>query len=148
MEYLKKAKPVGDQVTQGIRDTVSRILLEVEKEGISAIRRYSEQLDGWNPESFVVGEEEIKRATDAVDDELKGHIEFAKEQVQNFARLQKETLVDFENTLRDVQPGVVDQDVQPSEFGGHAVDSRPHRGDIGDVHRDRYGIQPLCHLFG
>jgi sulfopropanediol 3-dehydrogenase len=96
VEYLKKAKPVGDQVTQGIRDTVSRILLEVEKEGISAIRRYSEQLDGWNPESFLVGEEEIKRATDAVDDELKGHIEFAKEQVQNFARLQKETLVDFE----------------------------------------------------
>jgi len=104
VEYLKKAKPVGDQVTQGIRDTVSRILLEVEKEGISAIRRYSEQLDGWNPESFVVGEEEIKRATDAVDDELKGHIEFAKEQVQNFARLQKETLVDFE---RETLPGVV-----------------------------------------
>jgi len=104
VEYLKKAKPVGDQVTQGIRDTVSRILLEVEKEGISAIRRYSEQLDGWNPESFVVGEEEIKRATDAVDDELKGHIEFAKEQVQNFARLQKETLVDFE---KETLPGVV-----------------------------------------
>ena len=104
MEYLKKAKPVGDQVTQGIRDTVSRILLEVEKEGIAAIRRYSEQLDGWNPESFVVGEEEIKRATDAVDDELKGHIEFAKEQVQNFARLQKETLVDFE---KETLPGVV-----------------------------------------
>ncbi len=91
-------------MTQGIRDTVSRILLEVEKEGISAIRRYSEQLDGWNPESFVVGEEEIKRATDAVDDELKGHIEFAKEQVQNFARLQKETLVDFE---KETLPGIV-----------------------------------------
>ena len=40
----------------------------------------------------MVGEEEVKKATDSVDDELKGHIEFAKEQVQNFARLQKETL--------------------------------------------------------
>jgi sulfopropanediol 3-dehydrogenase len=104
VEYLKKAEPIGEQVTQGIRDTVSRILLDVEKEGIAAIRRYSEQLDGWNPESFVVGEEEVKKATDSVDDELKGHIEFAKEQVQNFARLQKETLVDFE---KETLPGVV-----------------------------------------
>lgn len=104
MEHLKKAKPVGEQVTQGIRDTVSRILLDVEKEGIAAIRRYSEQLDGWNPESFLVSEEDIKRASDAVDDELKGHIEFAKEQVENFARLQKETLLDFE---KETLPGVV-----------------------------------------
>ena len=104
VEYLKKAEPIEEQVTQGIRDTVSRILLDVEKEGIAAIRRYSEQLDGWNPESFVVGEEEIKKATGSVDDELKGHIEFAKEQVQNFAGLQKETLVDFE---KETLPGVV-----------------------------------------
>ena len=79
MEYPKKAEPMGEQVAQGIRDTVSRIRLDVEKEGIAAIRRYSEQLDGWNPESLVVGEEEVKKATDAVDDELKGHSEFAKE---------------------------------------------------------------------
>lgn len=104
MEYLKKAEPIGEQVTQGIRDTVSKILLEVEKEGITAIRRYSEQLDDWNPESFLVGEDEIKKATDTVDDELKEHIEFAKEQVQNFARLQKDTLVDFE---KETLPGVV-----------------------------------------
>ena len=104
MEYLKKAEPVGEQVTQGIKDTVSKILLDVEKEGLAAIRRYSEELDGWNPESFVVGEEEIKKAADSVDDELKGHIEFAKEQVENFARLQKETLVDFE---KETLPGVV-----------------------------------------
>jgi len=104
VEYLKKAEPVGEQVTEGIRDTVSRILLDVEKEGIAAIRRYSERLDGWNPESFVVSEEDVRKASDSVDDELKGHIEFAKEQVENFSRLQKETLVDFE---KETLPGVV-----------------------------------------
>jgi sulfopropanediol 3-dehydrogenase len=103
VEYLKKAEPVGEQVTEGIRDTVSRILLDVEKEGIAAIRRYSERLDGWNPESFVISEEDVRKASDSVDDELKGHIEFAKEQVENFARLQKETLVDFE---KETLPGV------------------------------------------
>lgn len=104
MEYIKKVEPQPREVAQGIRDTVSKILLDVEREGIVAIRRYSKQLDDWNPESFVVGEEEIKRATDSIDDELREHIEFAKEQVRNFAQLQKDTLVDFE---KETLPGVV-----------------------------------------
>jgi sulfopropanediol 3-dehydrogenase len=83
---------------------VSEILSAVQKEGIAAVRRYSERLDGWNPESFVVSEEEIRRAEGSVDDELKDHIRFAQEQVENFASLQKETLVDFE---RETLPGVV-----------------------------------------
>jgi sulfopropanediol 3-dehydrogenase len=104
VEYLKKAEPEEEGVAQQVKDSVSEILSAVEKEGIAAIRRYSEQLDDWNPDSFVVSEEEIRRAEEAVDDELKGHIEFAIEQVSNFARLQKETLVDFE---KETLPGVV-----------------------------------------
>ena len=104
MEYLKKSEPQSWEVAQGIRDTVSKILLDVESEGIAAVRRYSEELDGWNPDSFVVSEEEIQRAEDALDDELKEHIAFARDQVKNFAELQKRTLVDFEE---ETLPGVV-----------------------------------------
>jgi sulfopropanediol 3-dehydrogenase len=104
VEYLKRAQPQEEGVTQKVKDAVSEILSAVEKEGITAVRRYSEQLDDWNPESFVVSEEEIRRAEDSVDDELKEHIRFAQEQVENFARLQKETLVDFE---KETLPGVV-----------------------------------------
>jgi sulfopropanediol 3-dehydrogenase len=104
MEYLKKAEPVGEQVTQDIREAVSEILLAIEREGTTAVRRYSEQLDDWDPESFVVSEEEILRAEDSVDEELKRYINFAQEQVRNFAQLQRETLVDFE---RETLPGVV-----------------------------------------
>jgi sulfopropanediol 3-dehydrogenase len=104
VEYLKRAQPQEEGVTQKVRDAVSEILLAVEKEGIAAVRRYSERLDDWNPESFVVSEEEIRRARESVDDELKDHIRFAQEQVENFARLQKETLVDFE---KETLPGVV-----------------------------------------
>jgi sulfopropanediol 3-dehydrogenase len=104
MEYLKKAEPVGEQVTQDIRGSVSEILMAIEREGTTAVRRYSEQLDDWNPESFVVSEEEILRAEDSVDEELKRYINFAQEQVRNFAQLQRETLVDFE---RETLPGVV-----------------------------------------
>jgi sulfopropanediol 3-dehydrogenase len=104
VEYLKRAQPQEEGVTQKVRDAVSEILSAVEKEGIAAVRRYSEQLDDWNPESFVVSEEEIRRAEESVDDELKEHIRFAQEQVENFARLQRETLVDFE---KETLPGVV-----------------------------------------
>jgi sulfopropanediol 3-dehydrogenase len=104
LEYLKKAEPVGEQVTQDIRESVSEILLAIEREGTTAVRRYSEQLDDWDPESFVVSEEEILRAEDSVDEELKSYINFAQEQVRNFAQLQRETLVDFE---RETLPGVV-----------------------------------------
>lgn len=103
MEYIKRGKPQSQEVTQRIKDTVSEILLDVEKEGIAAVRRYSQQLDDWNPESFLVSDEEIKRAEESIDDDLKGHIQFARKQVSNFARLQKETLVDFE---RETLPGV------------------------------------------
>ena len=60
MEYLKKARPQEEGVTQKVRDAVSEILSAVEKEGIAAVRRYSEELDGWNAESFVVCEEETR----------------------------------------------------------------------------------------
>lgn len=104
MEYLKKAEPIGEQITRDIRESVSEILMAVEREGTAAVRRYSEQLDDWNPGSFVVSEEEILRAEESVDEELKGHINFAQEQVRNFAQLQRDTLVDFE---RETLPGVV-----------------------------------------
>src|SRR5918995_1333708 len=103
VEYLKKAQPEEEGATQKVRDAVSEVLSAVEKEGIGAVRRYSEQFDDWTPESSVVSEEEIRRAEDSLDDELKGHIDFAQEQVENFARLQKETLVDFEE---ETLPGV------------------------------------------
>lgn len=103
-EYLKRAEPQPEAVTQEIRDTVSRILREVEQEGSAAVRRWSRELDGWDPPSFRASEHEIARAEAEVDDELKGHIAFAQEQVRTFARLQRETLADLE---RETLPGVV-----------------------------------------
>jgi sulfopropanediol 3-dehydrogenase len=78
----------------------------VEREGIEAVRRYSERFDGWNPATFRVSEAEIDRATAAVPDELRAHIAFTHEQVRNFAELQRSTLVDAEwETLPGVTLG-------------------------------------------
>ena len=55
-------------------------------------------------------------------------------------------LVDVKDSLWDVQTGIIHQAVQSSEFGGNAIDTHPHRGDVGDVHENGHRTQPLRHL--
>lgn len=104
MRYLKEPLPTTDEVTQEIRETVSRILLEVERDGTAAIRRYSEQFDNWSPDSFRVSAEAIERARDEMDDNVRKSSRFLIDQVTNFARLQRATLTDFE---AETLPGVI-----------------------------------------
>jgi sulfopropanediol 3-dehydrogenase len=54
MKYLKKPKYPPEQVTDEIRQTVSTILSDVEQNGVTAVRKYSERFDNWSPESFRV----------------------------------------------------------------------------------------------
>lgn len=99
--YLKQAAwgaPAPD-----VRERVSEMLLTIERDGERALRRYSEELDGWSPPSFVVGADEALRAADAVDPELRRHIAFAQRQVRAFARAQLATLHDLE---LETLPGV------------------------------------------
>lgn len=104
MEYLKQPKPTPDEVTQEIRDTVSRIIADVAREGTDAVRRYSEQFDGWSPPSFRVSQEAIDRASEEIDTTVAASTRFLIDQVTGFARLQRKTLVDFE---AETLPGVV-----------------------------------------
>lgn len=96
MQYLKEPKPTPEEVTLEVRETVSRIIGEVEAEGMVAVRRHSERLDGWSPPSFRVSDEEIERAYEQMDADVEEGARFLIDQVRNFARMQRETLVDFE----------------------------------------------------
>jgi sulfopropanediol 3-dehydrogenase len=103
-EYLKRPEPQGVGASSQVRETVSEVLLAIEREGEPAVRRYSQQFDGWSPPSFVLSQEDIASGTASVDDELKAHIAFAQEQISTFARLQLESMHEFE---RETLPGVV-----------------------------------------
>jgi sulfopropanediol 3-dehydrogenase len=82
------------------------MLADIERRGEAAVRDWSLRLDGWAPESFVVGAAEIEDATAAVPDELKQHIAFAQDQVRGFAQCQRATLADLEvETLPGVRLG-------------------------------------------
>jgi len=103
-EYLKAASASHAAANPQVTDTVSTILAEIEREGLPAIRRWSERLDGWSPERFTVDAATVTEAAGSVTDELKAHLAFARDQVEHFARLQRATLTDLEvETL----PGVI-----------------------------------------
>jgi sulfopropanediol 3-dehydrogenase len=102
-EYLKRAEPAGAAGDE-VRRTVSEMLLEIERRGGAAVREYSRRLDGWDPPSFRVTEEDARAAEAAVPDELREQIAFAQAQVRTFATHQRATLHDLE---LETLPGVV-----------------------------------------
>jgi sulfopropanediol 3-dehydrogenase len=105
-EFLKRAQATPAQATQDIRDTVSRMLSDIERRGEAGVRDWSLRLDRWAPGSFVVGTAEIDEAAAALSDDLKQHIAFAQEQVRGFAERQRGTLADLEvETLPGVRLG-------------------------------------------
>ena len=103
MEYLKQAAPQPASVSQEIRDTVSQIILDAEREGLAAVRRYSERFDGYSPPSFRLTDREIRQITTEVDESVARAIDFSLAQVRGFAQRQRATLVDFE---AETLPGV------------------------------------------
>jgi len=103
MRYLKQPAETSEEVTREVRETVSEIIADVERHGTDAVRRHSKRLDGWDPPSFRVSAEEIERAYDAMEPEVEASSRFLIEQVTGFARLQRDTLVDFET---ETLPGV------------------------------------------
>ena len=103
MNYLKEPKPTTEDATREVRETVSQIISDVEKEGTEAVRRHSVRLDGWDPPSFRVSQAEIDRAYQEMEPEVEESTRFLIDQVTNFAGLQRETLVDFE---KETLPGV------------------------------------------
>ena len=102
-QYLKQAPMYSPEVSEAAKTTVSEMLSRIEREGIDAVRAYSRKLDDWDPESFVVPPSDIQAASEQLDDELREHIEFAQEQVRDFAHAQHNSLLDIEVEAR---PGV------------------------------------------
>src|SRR3954452_11943464 len=70
---------------------VSEILLDIERGGEDALRRYSRDLDGWDPPSFEVDRATIARAEQQGDEDLKRHLRRSRERTEAFATAQRAT---------------------------------------------------------
>src|SRR3954467_13830595 len=74
--YLKAGIASGRQLRDPqIVDRVSAMLLDIDRNGMDAVRRYSQELDGWGPETFRASREELDAASDGVDAGVRDRLE-------------------------------------------------------------------------
>jgi sulfopropanediol 3-dehydrogenase len=104
VRYLKQPGPAPAAAVDDVRRRVEAMLSDIEQGGIDAVRRWSRELDGWDPESFRATEADFERAAAGIDATLREHIAFAQHQVRTFAEAQRATLTDLRT---EPLPGVV-----------------------------------------
>ncbi len=87
-----------------VRRTVEEVLADIEARGDTAVREYSERFDGWSPAEFRLSRAAVDACYGRVSARERADIEFAQEQIRNFAEIQKGALRDVEH---ETMPGVV-----------------------------------------
>ena len=106
MLKTKSTTPADSGGTAAVAEVVEEIISAVARRGDEAVRSHSARLDGWEPESFRLGREEIEACLGRVRRQVIDDIEFSQAQVRRFAKAQRETLLDLEvETLPGVRLG-------------------------------------------
>jgi sulfopropanediol 3-dehydrogenase len=85
-------------------ETVSRMLSDIERHGLDAVRRFAASLDGQSDGAIELGAAEIARSGERLPKDLREAIELGAERTQRFAALQRAHLTDFEE---EIAPGLL-----------------------------------------
>lgn len=103
--YLKTGFPTQDVAARDskVRDAVENIIAEIEQDGDSAVRAYSEKFDKWSPEQFRLDRAAIDACYAELSDQVIDDIRFAQAQVRGFAELQRASMRDVEE---ETLPGI------------------------------------------
>jgi sulfopropanediol 3-dehydrogenase len=83
---------------------VSRMLIDLEQNGMDAVRKYSRQFDEWDPPSFRLDRRQVDEAITALPEETIRDTDFCQDNVRRFAQAQLRTMLPLEVELR---PGVI-----------------------------------------
>jgi sulfopropanediol 3-dehydrogenase len=104
--WLKRGKDVDARVAadRQVRTIVEAILTDIEARGDAAVRDFSIRFDQWDRDDFRLNPAEIEACKAELTDQDLADIEFAQNQVRNFAQKQRETMLDLEV---ETMPGVV-----------------------------------------
>ena len=105
-KWLKQAisKQDKDEAQQQVRETVEKLLADIETRGDTAVRELSKRFDNWKPEKFKLSEEQIQDCINRLDTRTLDDIRFAQDQIRNFAQLQRDSMKDVEE---ETLPGVI-----------------------------------------
>lgn len=104
---MKVIKNGGHRLFESDQETarvVSQMLLELERDKMDAVRRYSEKFDAWNPASYELTRAQLDEATDKLDRQVIEDTAFCQGNVRTFARAQLATMRPLET---EVRPGVI-----------------------------------------
>ncbi len=103
---MKTIKSGGHRLFDSDPETarvVSDMLLNLEQRGMEAVRRYSRQFDGWEPDSFELRKQQIAKAIADLPQQVIDDTEYCQGNVRRFAQAQLETMQPLEVQIR---PGV------------------------------------------
>ena len=106
IRHLKTGRPADlrNEDDEKVRATVEATLKDIEARGDAAVRELSETFDGYAPQSFRLGQDEIDALIAQLTPREIEDIHFAQAQVRAFAEAQRASMLDIEiETL----PGVI-----------------------------------------
>ncbi len=98
VQVLKSARQaeISDAADMKVRATVEGIIKAVRDRGDEAVREFSGKFDQWSPETFRLSGTQLDELVASVSAETIADIQFAQDQVRNFAQHQRAALVDVE----------------------------------------------------
>lgn len=105
IRHVKTARlQQGDQTDPAVTDAVRSLLAEVAQGGDRAVRDLSIRFDGLDRDSYRLTDAEIAACVDGLSRQERHDLDFAQDQIRNFAQAQRDTMLELEvETL----PGVI-----------------------------------------
>jgi sulfopropanediol 3-dehydrogenase len=101
--YLKRAAPVTRADRGRLETTVREMLEHIACERDEAVTHYAKTLDKWEDDTFRVSPDTIRAVENRLPETFKEDFAVCLRNVTNFARLQRESLIEFES---EISPGV------------------------------------------
>lgn len=104
---MKTIKHGGHRLFENDLETskiVSEILLDLEKNGMDAVIKYSRKFDDWNPDSFELSEKQISDTIAMVPEQVIRDTDYCQANVRKFAQEQLATMLPLEV---EIMPGVI-----------------------------------------
>ena len=104
--HLKRGKPEADRAEDDAKTAsiVSGTLKDIEQRGDAAVRDLAKKFDNYDLESYRLTDDDIAAIIAKVSAEDMADIQFAQEQVRNFAQAQRDSMLDIEI---EPLPGVI-----------------------------------------
>ena len=104
MIYLKKADKSAESNVLEAQKVVNDMLTNIDKNGEQAVRDYAAKLDNWHGD-ILLSKSDIDDNAYGVSQSVKDDIDFACKQVYDFAKAQRDSVVEFYTKNNGVEAG-------------------------------------------